>query len=131
TNPDKTPENKFLTTALSSLRFPRRLVRAQYLFQSWIFRMAGFQCLLVMPACHFQRRRLSGGVNHSEVVMGIGMARRQFDRSTKRRLGRFAQPLFSQRDAEILERVGILRIELRGPAERVERFIVLLLPDFP
>ena len=61
--------------------------------------------------------------------MGVGMARRQFNRSTKRRLGGFAQPLFSQRDAEILERVGILRIELRGPAERVERFIVLRLPD--
>src|SRR5437764_82820 len=75
-------------------------------------------------------RRTSGGVNHGEVVVGVGLARRQLNRATKRRLGRFAQPLFSQRDAEILERVGILRVELRGPAERVERFIVLLLPDF-
>ena len=62
--------------------------------------------------------------------MGVGMARRQFNRATKRRLGRFAEPLFSERDPEILERVGIPRIELGGPAECVERLIILLLADF-
>ena len=76
--------------------------------------MAGLQRLLVMPARQFQRRRSLGGINHGEIVMRIGIARRQLDRATKRRFGRSAQPLSSKHNSEILKGVGVLRIELGG-----------------
>ena len=69
-------------------------------------------------------------VNHGEIVMRIGIARRQLDRATKRRFGRSAQPLSSKHNSEILKGVGVLRIELGGLAQRVKRLIILYLADF-
>ena len=80
--------------------------------------------LVVMPAGQRERGRLLRGIDHGQIVMGHRVVGLELDGPAQGGFGRPAQAFLAQHDAEIVLRVGVIRIGLGRTAQSVERSTV-------
>ena len=92
-------------------------------------RLAGFNRFQVMPARHFGERRGLAQINHGEIVVGGRVIGVQLDGAAQRGFRRLALALMTQGYAEVILYLRIVRINLRGAAQGLERIVIFFLTE--
>src|SRR5690242_16389859 len=83
-----------------------------------------------MPARQLERRWILGEVKDCQIILRASIIWIQYDRFSKSLFCRGSQTFLTQREAEKILDLRVLRIRLRGAAQCVQSFVIFVLAEF-